>query len=174
MIFTDRGQAGRALAEQVVRELPAPGPGQPLVLALPRGGAPVAVPVAERLGAEPGILLARKIGAPGRPEFGVGAIAEDGRPVFDPSAMRYLDLTEDDLAEAVAAQRAELSRRMDRYRGRRPAPRVTGRTVVVVDDGLATGVTAHAALRWLAPQRPHRLVLAVPVGSRAAHDLVAG
>jgi putative phosphoribosyl transferase len=169
MIFANRDAAGRALAEQVARHTSAD-----LVLALPRGGVPVAVPVAERLGAELDIVIARKIGAPGRPEYGVGAIAEDGPPIFDHAALRYLGLVEKDLAGTVAAERAELARRTDRYRAGRAAPAVEGRSVVVVDDGLATGVTARAALRWLRGRRPRRLVLAVPVGSREARDLLAG
>lgn len=174
MIFANRDAAGRALAEQVALQVPADAEGRALVLALPRGGVPVAVPVAERLGAELDIVIVRKIGAPGRPEYGVGAIAEDGPPIFDQGALRYLGLAEADLAGTVAAERAELARRTKRYRAGRPAPAVTGRTVVVIDDGLATGVTARAALRWLRGWRPRRLVLAVPVSSREACALLAG
>ncbi|OJF12640.1 phosphoribosyltransferase [Couchioplanes caeruleus] len=174
MIFANRDEAGRALAEQVAQQLPAAETTvRPLVLALPRGGVPVAVPVAERLGADLDIVIARKIGAPGRPELGVGAIVENGPPVFDETLLRYLGLTEQDLAGTLTAERAELARRTDRYRHTRAAPAVTGRTVVVVDDGLATGITAHATLRWLRPQQPRRLVLAVPVCSPHARGLLA-
>ncbi len=174
MIFASRDHAGRALAQKVAEHL-APGgtPGTPLVLALPRGGVPVAAPVADLLGGDLDIVVARKIGAPAQPELGVGAIAEDGPPVFADAALHHLGLTADDLADAVEKERAELRRRVRRYRGDRPAPRVTGRTVVLVDDGLATGITAHAALRWLHGRRPRRLVLAVPVCSREAHDALA-
>jgi putative phosphoribosyl transferase len=171
MIFEDRGTAGRALAAEVALRIPRDaGQGRPLVLALPRGGVPVAVPVAERIGADLGLVIAGKIGAPGRPESGVGAVAEDGPPVFDPTALKYLNLTEEDLANTVAAVRAELARRSRRYRSDGPAPQVTGRTVVLIDDGLATGVTAHAALRWLRTRQPRRLILAVPVCSARARD----
>ncbi|PZG01555.1 phosphoribosyltransferase [Micromonospora deserti] len=173
MIFANRDEAGQALAGQVAQEVPAASQERPLVLALPRGGVPVAVPVADRIGGELDVVIARKIGAPGRPEFGVGAIAEGGPPIFDETALRLLGVTETDLAETVTAERAELSRRRHRYRGDRSAPPVTDRTVVLIDDGLATGVTAHAALRWLRTQRPRRLILAVPVCSRQARDALA-
>jgi putative phosphoribosyl transferase len=172
LIFADRDDAGRRLADEVARALP-PAAGRPLVLALPRGGVPVAVHVAARTGGEFGIVLARKIGAPGRPEFGVGAIAEDGPPVFDHEILAALGITADDLAGTVAAERAELHRRVRRYRAGRPAPRATGRVVVLVDDGLATGVTARAALRRLRADRPERLVLAVPVCSPTARDALS-
>jgi predicted phosphoribosyltransferase len=174
MIFADRGEAGRMLADQVAQHVPAlAAQGRPLVLALPRGGVPVAVPVAERIDGDLDVVIVRKIGAPGVPELGVGAIAEDGPPVFDETAMRYLGITEADLAKTVEDERVELIRRVRRYRGDRPTPKAVDRSVVVVDDGLATGVTAYAALRWLRGQRPHRLVLAVPVCSRQAHDALA-
>ncbi|WP_433360935.1 phosphoribosyltransferase family protein [Actinoplanes sp. CA-142083] len=145
-----------------------------LVLALPRGGVPVAVRVAARIGGDLDIVLARKIGAPGRPEFGVGAIAEDGPPVFDEGSLAFLGITEDDLADTVTKERAELARRVRRYREGRPAPAATGRTVILVDDGLATGVTARAALRWLHDQSPRRTILAAPVcAPQAAESLAA-
>jgi len=174
-IFADRDDAGRALAEHVARHLPeGPAHGRPLVLALPRGGVPVAGHVAERISGDLDVIIVRKIGAPGHPEFGVGAVAEDGPPVFDHAALSHLGLVEADLAGTVERERAELARRVLRYRGDRPAPAVSGRVVVVVDDGLATGVTARAALRWLAARGPHRLMLAVPVCSRQARVALAG
>src|SRR4051812_10154461 len=170
MLLANRDQAGRELAAEVARQVPVSAAPRPLVLALPRGGVPVAVPVAVRLGADLDVLLVRKISAPGRPEFGVGAIAEDGPPVFDARALGAFGLTPEDLGATVAAERAELDRQRARYRGGRPAAPVAGRVVVLVDDGLATGVTARAALRRLALQRPARLVLAVPVGARGSCD----
>ena len=173
MIFADRDAAGRALAKQVAEKLPGEASGRPLVLALPRGGVPVAVPVAERIGGDLDVVIARKIGAPGRPEYGVGAIAEDGPPVFDAEALAFLGMGEESFADAIERERAELRRRVRRYRGDRPSPAVTDRDVVLIDDGLATGVTARAALRWLRGQRPHRLILAVPVCSRRACDALS-
>ncbi|GIE87576.1 phosphoribosyltransferase [Actinoplanes regularis] len=171
MIFRDRTEAGRLLAERVAETV---GEGEhALVLALPRGGLPVAAPIAERLGADLDIVVVRKLGAPGWSEFGVGAIAEDGPPVYDRDNLRYARTTEQDMAETLAAERAELHRRVHRYRGSRPAPPVTGRVVVLVDDGLATGVTAHAALRWIRGRDPARVLLAVPVCAPQARDLLA-
>jgi putative phosphoribosyl transferase len=173
LIFADRDEAGRLLGDELAHRLVADR-ARPLVLGLPRGGVPVAVQVAGRLGGDLDIVLARKIGAPGRPEFGVGAIAEDGPPVFDASSLDYLGITADDLAGTVAAERAELERRVRRYRAGRPAPSTTGRTVIVVDDGLATGVTARAALRWLSDRRPRRTILAAPVCAPQARKALAG
>jgi putative phosphoribosyl transferase len=170
MIFANRAEAGRALAERLAGIVTCE---NPLVLALPRGGLPVAGPVAERLGGELDIVVARKIGAPGRPEFGVGAIAEDGPPVFDRENLRYAGVSEAGVAGVLSAERVELQRRIRRYRGDRPPPAPAGRTVIVIDDGLATGVTAHAALCWVREQGPARLILAAPVCSPQARDALA-
>lgn len=157
--FADRAEAGRRLGELLRgRDLV-----DPVVLALPRGGVPVAFEVAAALGAPLDVLVARKIGAPFQPELGVGALAEGGEPIFDDATLRALGLRPADLAATVAREQAELARRVTRYRGDRPAQVVTNRTVVVVDDGLATGATARAALRSVRARAPASVILAVPV-----------
>lgn len=159
--FTDRAEAGRLLAEQLVPLALT----DPLVLALPRGGVPVGREIARRLGAPLDVLVTRKIGCPNQPELGVGAIAEGGEPVFDADLLGRLGLTEPDLAETVRRERAELSRRVAAYRGDRPLAPVQGRDVIVVDDGLATGGTARAALAAVRAAAPRRVILSVPVGA---------
>ncbi|MFF8726141.1 phosphoribosyltransferase [Streptomyces sp. NPDC015171] len=166
MRFRDRAQAGRRLAGLLVdlRDRGALA-GPVLVLALPRGGVAVAEPVARALGAPLDVLVVRKIGAPHHREFAVGALAADDPPLFDERTLGRLGLTEDSLAADVARERQELHRRERRYRGERPPPQVTGRTVILVDDGLATGATARAALRHVRRRGPGQLILAVPVGA---------
>ena len=172
--FADRAEAARALAERVAVHLGTSAvESRPLVVALPRGGAPIGARVAEVIGGELDVLVVRKIPAPGRPEYGVGALTDDGVATFDRTALDQLGLTEQDLAETVELERAEARRRLRRYRGDRPALDVRNRIVVVVDDGLATGVTARAALRRLRAGGPRRLILAVPVCSAAARAAMA-
>lgn len=165
MRFRDRRQAGRELAERLRARQEEGALPDPVVLALPRGGVAVAQEVARELDAPLDVLVVRKIGAPRHEEFGVGAMAGDGVPLFDAESLRRLGLDEADLAPVVERERRELRRREQLYRRDRPAPDLRGRTVLVVDDGLATGSTARAALRSLRRQDPARVVLAAPVCS---------
>lgn len=159
--FADRREAGRQLGE-VLRPLAAAGP---IVVGLPRGGIPVAEEVARALGAPLEVLVVRKLGAPHNPEYGVGAIAEGGVRVFDPEALAVLGVDNASLEAIVVSEEAELRRRVEAYRGERAPRSLTGRTVIVVDDGVATGLTDTAALRAVRRRRPQRLLLAVPVGA---------
>lgn len=164
--FADRSEAGRRLAERV-RPLAVE---DPLVLALPRGGVPVGAALARRLDADFDVLVVRKIGLPGQPETGVGAIAENGHVFFDDRALARMRVPRQALSDTVALERDELDRRRRIYRGERSAPRIAGRDCVVVDDGVATGGTARAALRMVRQAGPSRLVLAVPVAAPEAVD----
>jgi putative phosphoribosyl transferase len=164
MVFADRRHAGRLLAGQLQRFAAE----RPVVVALPRGGVPVGFEIAAALGAPLEILAVRKLGAPANPEFGVGAIAEDGTVVLDQVAASRVGLTSGVLEETVAREARELHRRVARYRGDRPALDVRDRTVIVADDGLATGVTDLAAVRALRGRLAARVIVAIPVGVRAS------
>lgn len=162
--FRDRrdagAQLGRALADR--------GLDDPVVLGLPRGGVPVAAEVADILDAHLDVLVVRKVGAPGNPEYAVGAIGEEGVEVLDETVLRTHGWSRDEIAETVAAERTELRRRVAAYRGERaPAP-VAGRSVVVVDDGIATGSSVEAAIRVLRHRDPGRVVVAAPVAAPSA------
>jgi putative phosphoribosyl transferase len=163
-VFRDRSEAGRDLAEVLLHRQWS----NPLVLGLARGGIPVATEIAARLGAALDVVVARKIGAPGRPELGVGAITADGPATYDDTLLARLGLSRQQLFDICEREQAEARRREAVYHDDRdPAPRA-GRDVILVDDGLATGATATAALHSLREQRPATITLAVPVCSSQA------
>lgn len=167
--FVDRRDAGRQLAERL-RPLAAE---RPVVVALPRGGVPVATEVAIELGAPLEVLVARKLGAPHNPEYGIGAIAEGGALVVDTEAVNGLGVSRVQLDTIIAGEEAELRRRVAAYRGERERLDLEGRTVILVDDGIATGVTDTAALRAVRLLGPARVVLAVPVCAEEACERLA-
>ncbi|MCH0565693.1 MULTISPECIES: phosphoribosyltransferase [unclassified Streptomyces] len=172
MRFRDRQEAGRQLAAPLRALYDGGALPRPVVLALPRGGVVVALEVARELRAPLDVLVVRKIGAPFQPELGVGALAGDEPPLYDRQNLQLLGLSEADLAPVVERERAELRRRERLYREGRPAADLSGRTAIVVDDGLATGATARAALRAVRRSAPESVVLAVPVSSPEAAELL--
>jgi putative phosphoribosyl transferase len=159
--FPDRASAGCELA----RHLPRRRLHDPVVLALPRGGVPVAREVADRLHAPLDVLVVRKVGAPGREELGLGAVGEDGVTVLDPQLIRYLGLSDEQVERAVAKARDELERRLAATPRADGPVDVAGRDVVVVDDGIATGGTAMAAVDVLRHRGARRVIVAIPVAS---------
>ena len=168
--YRDRRQAGRVLATRLAPELG--GRSDLLVLALPRGGVPVAAEVAAALEAPLDVFVVRKLGLPTRPELAMGAIATGGALVVTELASQ-LGVSHDDLAEVIAREQAELARRERAYRGRRAPPDPRGRTVVLVDDGLATGATMLAAVEALQRVGARSIVVAAPVGSASACSMLA-
>ncbi|MBK1701777.1 phosphoribosyl transferase [Thiococcus pfennigii] len=159
MPLENRTEAGRALAELLSREPT----GDVVVLALPRGGVPVGWEIAKALNAPLDILLVRKLGVPGQPELAAGAIASGGIRVLNQDLIDALGITQAQLERTAAQEQAELERRERVYRGDRPWPPVTGRRIILVDDGVATGATIRAGIAALRQQHPESIVLAVPV-----------
>ncbi|MCG3111652.1 MAG: dienelactone hydrolase family protein [Candidatus Manganitrophus sp. SB1] len=159
MVFKDRAAAGRRLAESLQEFRNE----NPIVLALPRGGVPVGYEVARALNAPLDVMIARKLGAPGQPELGIGAIAPGGVRVLNEEAIDMLGIREAEIEAIAAEEERELARRLRRFRGDRPPPALRGRTVILVDDGLATGVTAKAAIGAIRKEDPRRIIFAVPV-----------
>jgi predicted phosphoribosyltransferase len=167
-MFTDRVEAGKALAEAVAKlDLE-----RPVVLALPRGGVPVAAEVARRLKAPLGLLIVRKLGVPGHEELAAGAVGGGTPPVtvFNDHVLAMIGMSEKDFAPRIAEKAREIEERRKKYLGDREQPEVKGATAIVVDDGIATGATVRAALEVLRAQGAAKVVLAVPV---APEDAVA-
>jgi predicted phosphoribosyltransferase len=160
--FRNRTDAGRQLAEKLAAYANRP---DVLVLALPRGGVPVAFEVARAFGAPLDVFLVRKLGVPGYEELAMGAVATGGVRVLNDEIVRGLGISEHEIDAVVARELRELSRRDRLYRGDRPPSDVAGRTVILVDDGLATGATMRAAIAAVRQQQPARIVIAVPTAS---------
>ena len=162
--FEDRFEAGRLLGGELAsRKMGA----DPILIALPRGGVPVGASAAEALGAPLDIVVARKLGVPWRPELAMGAIAGEAR-VLDSALIRQLGITAREIDAVAVREMQELARREALYRNGRPGPLFRGRTVVLVDDGVATGSTAAAAARHIRRFHPKRLIVAAPVASAQA------
>lgn len=160
-MFRDREDAASLLAAKLKgRPLY-----KPLVLAIPRGGVVTGAVLAQELGADLDVVLSRKLRAPGQPEVAIGAITEDGQVYLNPQTAGFLDLLEDYLAEERRHQLAEIARRRKLFRAVRPQAPIAGRSVIVTDDGIATGSTMFAALQAVKAQHPRELIVAVPVAS---------
>lgn len=161
-MFQDRADAGRQLAAALLARRAVP---NPIVLALPRGGVPVAYEVACALHAPLDVFIVRKLGAPQNKEFAMGAIASGGVIIVDREAMQAMGVGKAALDAVIEAEQAELSRREKTYREGRPPPNIQGHTVILVDDGMATGATMRAAIAAIKKHRPGSIVVAVPVAA---------
>ena len=161
-LFRDRQDAGRVLAEKLAAYANRP---DVLVMALPRGGVPVAYEVARALGAPLDVFVVRKLGVPGYEELAMGAVATGGVRVLNDQLVKRLGIPDHVINAVTARERQELARRERLYRDDRPPPDISGRTVILVDDGLATGATMQAAIEALRQQNPARIVVAVPTAS---------
>jgi putative phosphoribosyl transferase len=159
-LFNDRTDAGQKLGQFLKTKKFE----NPVILALPRGGVIIADEIAKLLQVPMDVVVSRKIGAPGHPEFGIGAISEDGSSLINPSVSSYIELESPVIQEIIDKEKIELGRRIKTYRGGHALPEMNGKTVIVIDDGLATGVTAAAAGKFLRSLHPEKLILAVPLG----------
>src|SRR5438309_9363656 len=162
MLFRDRTEAGQRLASKLIAYANRP---DVLVLALPRGGVPVGYEVARILNASLDIFVVRKLGVPGHEELAMGAIATGGAIVFNEEVVDNLGIPKSAIDRVIQRERAELERRERQYRGNRPPPDVQGKTVILIDDGLATGASMHAAVQAVRALGPAAVVIAVPVAA---------
>jgi putative phosphoribosyl transferase len=167
--FEDRRDAGRKLAAKLSRFRG----GGCVVFGLPRGGVPVGYEISRSLGAPLDVFVSRKLGAPGQPEFGIGAVAAGGVRILNTDVIRRLGIPDEYVERITAQEIAEVNRRLRFFRGGRPEMEVGGRTAILVDDGLATGVTAHAAVEAMKLRKPGRLILAAPVCAAQTAELFA-
>ena len=170
MHFRDRREAGQLLAKELAALR---GRKDVIVLGVPRGGVVVAYEVAQALGAPLDVYITRKIGAPNNPELAIGAAASDGTLVLDHDLIERIGVPDRYVQEETARQRQEIKRRLAAYRGSRPEADLHGKTVVLVDDGVATGATTLASLRAVKARQPAKLILAVPVGPEDTIQVLA-
>jgi putative phosphoribosyl transferase len=162
--YVDRAEAGRVFAEAVRRDLgPSLASGRPLVLAIPRGGVPIGRDVAAALDADFDLVVPRKLGAEGNPEYAIGAVMQDGILYLNPEAIRVTGAGQEYIDAEKGREMREAARRLEAYRDGRPEPTLSGRVVIVVDDGIATGATMIAALRWVRSRGARTVVAAAPV-----------
>jgi len=161
MLFLDRGHGGRLLASKLRQYKDT----EALVLAIPRGGIPVAFEIAKSLNLPMDVLAVRKIGAPFNPELALGAICEDILPVLSDSLLGYVNMTSNDLSEIVEIEKKEIQRQIKKFRQGRDLKNLKDKTIIVVDDGLATGATVLAAAKYLRAQKVAKIVVAVPIAS---------
>lgn len=165
MVFENRLEAGKKLGAELYLYRQE----NPFILALPRGGVPIAYEIAKILQAPLDVLVVRKIGLSSNREFGIGAIAEGDVQIVDDDTLRTIGVDEEELKDTLKLEKKELQRRVEIYRGHRPLPDLTGRTVILVDDGMATGMTARAAIESVKKLHPQKIILAMPV---CAFDIV--
>ncbi|MFN0086838.1 MAG: phosphoribosyltransferase [Blastocatellia bacterium] len=169
MKFRDRREAGRVLARRLAEYA---GREDVIILALPRGGVPVGYEVARALRAPLDVFVVRKLGAPGNEELAMGAIASGGARAMNEDVVRYLNISDETIDAVASREQAEVRRRERAYRGTRPRVEVAGRTVILVDDGLATGATMRAAVKALSAQKPAQIIVAAPVASPATCEMI--
>jgi putative phosphoribosyl transferase len=167
--FEDRRDAGKKLAAKLARFRG----GGCVVFGLPRGGVPVGYEISRSLGAPLDVFVSRKLGAPGQPEFGIGAVAAGGVRILNTDVIRRLGIPDEYVERITAQEIAEVNRRLRFFRGGRPEMEVGGRTAILVDDGLATGVTARAAVEAMKLRKPGRLILAAPVCAAQTANIFA-
>ncbi len=158
-MFTDRREAGQKLAQKLIHYQGK----NPLILAVPRGGVPVGLEIQALLGGDLDVIIPRKVGVPGQPELALGAVTADGGFLLNREIAESLNISEQDVSAEIKAAREETKRRQAIYRGEKPPFLVEGRTVILTDDGVATGFTIRAALQALREQKTARLILALPV-----------
>jgi len=169
MIFKDRAEAGRKLAEVLGKYKNEP---ETVVLFLPRGGVVLAVEVARALNLPMDLVVPRKIGAPGHEEYAIGAITESGEGIFNEAELENLGIGQEYLDKTVAAEKKEAERRLRTYRGDRPPLDLAGKTVIIIDDGIATGLTMRAAIKSVQAKGASKVVVAIPVAARDSLDII--